>query len=321
MKHVERHFWIICVGVTLLGLFVPAAGLPFAPGKLFFLAGILFFTGLKINFRDALAELKRPLLLLYISLMLLIVLPLAMWGLAQWLVPGFALGVLIVAAMPAGLAGGSLTDIAKGNVALALVVTLVTSLLCPLITPWVIALGGGQSQGDQREILLQALFLAAVLLGPLGAAFATRRIFPKTVRRVRGTLTGLSIISLSLLILGIMSESSSAFWDKLYESPVEAAGIIGFMFLFSAAFHVAGYWLVPWRGPKDRAAVSINTAYVNNGLAMVFASQFFAGNPDAVLPAVLLEIPMVLAILPVKAYLARRRAGSSPSPVIPDENR
>jgi len=39
---------------------------------------------------------------------------------------------------------------------------------------------------------------------------------------------------------------------------------------------------------------------------MVFASQFFAATPDAALPAVLLEIPMVLAILPLKAYLAHR---------------
>jgi len=306
MKWIAQYFWAICVVVTLAGLFVPVLGWPFAPGKLAFLAGILFFTGLKMDFRAAVAELRRPGLLLYASAMMLIVLPLAMWGLAHLLVPAFAVGVLIVAAMPAGLACGSLTDIARGNVALALVATLATSLLCPLLTPWVIALGGGSSQAGLLPIVQQALFLAAVLLVPMAAAFATRRLLPKLVARVRPALTGLSIISLSLLILGIMSEASPSFLKKLHEDPAQAAGIIGFMFLFSAVLRVAGYWLAPWRPPADRAALSIDAAYVNNGLAMVFADQFFRAIPDAALPAVLLEIPMVLAILPVRAYLARR---------------
>ena len=38
---------------------------------------------------------------------------------------------------------------------------------------------------------------------------------------------------------------------------------------------------------------------------MVFATTFFKENDFAVLPAIFLEIPMVLAILPLRAWVAR----------------
>jgi BASS family bile acid:Na+ symporter len=328
IRFVERYFWALCVAVTLLGLLLPQAGWPFAPVKIVFLAGILFFTGLKIDFRAALAELKRPGLLAYVSLMMLVVLPLGMWGLSLLIAPRFAVGVLIVAAMPAGLAGGSLSDIIGGNAALALVVTLVTSVLCPLLVPWVIAVGtggsaadtGGLAAGGWAFLLTQALWLAAILFSPLAVAYVVRRLLPGVVARFRPTFTALSIVSLCLLILGVMSDASADFLGLLSRTPWEAVRIIGFMFLFSAVLHVAGYFLAPWRPPADRAALSINAAYVNNGLAMVFAGQFFAGS-EAVLPAVLLEIPMVLAILPLKAYLARRTKSLGPPPPPGGESR
>jgi BASS family bile acid:Na+ symporter len=332
VRHVERWFWAFCVGAVLTGLLVPQAKLlvfypwtadPHDPANLplldyswtckIFLGGILFFTGLKIDFRAAFRELARPWFLLYVTAMLMVVLPLAVFGLAKLLVPAFALGVLIVAAMPAGLAGSSLTDICRGNTGLSLVVTMLTSAVCPLVTPLVIRAGSGASTGGGWAVIgQQTLFLAGLLFLPLAAAALVRRLLPATVERHREGLTGLSILSLTLLIIAIMASVSDQFKGLVRANPWTAVGLLLFMAGFSLSLHVAGYFLAPRRPVADRAALSINTAYVNNGLAMVFATSFFAGDNFAVLPAIFLEIPMALAILPLRAWVARKARESTP---------
>jgi BASS family bile acid:Na+ symporter len=335
VKHVEKWFWVFCVGAVLTGLFVGPARLliqyPWNPGPgvepLFryswttkvFLGGILFFTGLKIDFRAAFRELARPWFLLYVVAMLMVVLPLGIYGLARWLLPGFALGLLIVAAMPAGLAGSSLTDICKGNTGLALIVTMVTSAVCPLVTPLVISVAEGGASGGAGWVLIgkQALLLAVLLFLPLAAAALFRRFFPALVERHREGLTGLSILSLSLLIISIMASVSDQFKDLVRRDPRSAVWLILFMAFFSVSMHLAGYFLAPWRPVRDRAALSVNTAYVNNGLGMVFATTFFVDRSEAVLPAIFLEIPMALAILPLRAWVAYATRRTAPAPEQP----
>jgi BASS family bile acid:Na+ symporter len=330
VKHVERWFWAFCVGAVLTGLLVGPAKLlvqyPWNPDPgtepLFsypwttkvFLGGILFFTGLKIDFRAAFREFARPWFLLYVAVMLMVVLPLAIFGLARLLVPAFALGVLIVAAMPAGLAGCSLVDICRGNTALSLVVIMVTSAVCPLVTPLVIGVGGGGLSGSAGWLLVgkQALLLAVLLFLPLAAAALVRRLLPALVERHREGLTGLSILSLTLLIISIMASVSNQFRALVHGDPWAAVWLLLFMGFFSLSMHLAGYFLAPRRPVADRAALSINTAYVNNGLGMVFATTFFAGDSAAVLPAIFLEIPMVLAILPLRAWVARAARKAAP---------
>jgi predicted Na+-dependent transporter len=336
LRHVERWFWAVCLVAVLVGLLpVPGMALLGAKPCLYtFLGGILFFTGLKIDFAAAWRELRRPWLLIYLAAMLMVVLPLGIWGLARLVVPAFAAGVLIVGAMPAGMACSSLTQISRGNAALALMVTLVTSLACPVVAPLVVGLGLESSlEATLGFLARQAGFLALLLFVPTAAAYAVRRYFPGWVARHSGGFTGLSILSLCTLIVGIVAATSGDFWAMVRPSHGQAeaaaqglaasgkqlAGLFGFMCFFSVSMHLAGYFLAPWRPAGDRAAISIDTAYVNNGLAMVFANEFFRAQYGvaAVLPAVFLEIPMILAVLPLKAWLERRSGveGAVPPPV------
>lgn len=315
MRHVESWFWAICLAATLLGLFVPEAGAPLRGLILPFLGGIMYFTGLKLDFGAARRELARPSLALYASAMRLALLPLAVFALARAVLPPeYAAGVLIVAAMPAGMACSALSDVVGGSAALALVITLVSSLLCPLVTPLVVGVGAAPAAGTGGGFFArQAAFLAAALLSPLAAAWLTRRFLPGVVARLRGACTGLSILSLALLILAAMSASSADFLALLRGRPALIARLTGFMFAFSALLHAAGLFMAPWRGLADRAALSVSMAYVNNALAIVFATRFYrsALGSAAVLPAILLEVPMILALLPLRVW-ARRRAAAGP---------
>jgi bile acid:Na+ symporter, BASS family len=315
MKLIETWFWAFCVAAALIGLLIPQVILPLAGGMTFLLGSILFFTGLKLDYAAAWREIKRPGVVIYGGIVRLVVLPLAIYAAARLVLPGpLAVGVLIVAAMPSGTACSSLTDVVRGNAALALVGTVVTSLACPFVAPWIIGLASGHvASGGLPFLLKQASFLAVVLFVPLGIALLLRRAFPRGVLRHANTWSVMAMVSLFLLICVALASASDSFKALVDERPGQAVGLFIFMSIMSAAFHVVGYCMAPWRSTPDRAALSVNMAYVNNSLAIVFAMEFFqpleALGAAAVLPAIFLEIPMALMLIPLKAWVARHARG------------
>ena len=319
MKFIETWFWAFCVASALIGLMMPDLVMPLADGMKLMLGSILFFTGLKLDYSAAWQEIKWPGVVVYGAVVRLVALPLVMYVLAGLVLPApLAVGVLIVAAMPSGTACSSLTDVVRGNAALALVGTVVTSLACPFVVPWIIELASGQVAGGGLPFLLkQAWFLAIVLFVPLGVALLLRRIFPGQVKRRANTWSVMAMVSLFLLICVALASASDSFKALVNERPSQAVGLFVFMSVMSAGFHVTGYVMAPWRSDPDRAALSVNMAYVNNSLAIVFAMEFFqpleALGDAAVLPAIFLEIPMALMLIPLKAWIARRRSGVGPA--------
>lgn len=313
MKFIESWFGVFCVLAALTGLFLAAIGDPLSGAIKFMLGGILFFTGLKLDFSAAFNELIRPRMVVYLAIMRLIVLPIVMYQIASLLLPlPLAIGVLIVAAMPSGNSCSALTDIVRGNAAMALVGTVVTSMLCPVVTPWIIKLCCGyETSGGLIFLFKQAAFLALILFVPLCAALLLRKLFPKPIERRRNLWSILAMVSLFLLICGSLALVREDFTGMIRSAPLQAVGLCAFMCFFSVFFHTVGYLMAPWRPVPDRVAVSVNIAYVNNGLAIVFAVEFFRQIPEigaaAVLPAILLEIPMDLAIIPLKAFASRHQ--------------
>jgi BASS family bile acid:Na+ symporter len=329
MKLLEKYYWVWCVLATLLGLLLPAVNWPLRDAWIWVmglqvpllggaviispvtiaLMGILFFGGLKIDFAAAVGEFRRPAFLAYMLAMCMIVMPIGIWLITRWLMPEFALGMLVLAAMPAGVVCSSLTEIARGNSALALVGTLATTLVCPVIAPLVISLDTGElAAGGFLALANQSVFMAAILFVPLLAAWLVRRHWPAAVARRRQAFTGISVIFLIMVILTAMSRSSKETLNMVTGDPPKIAILMLYLCGFSAVLNIAGWCMALWRPPADRAALAINSAYVNNALGIAFASGFLVGKfgMQAMLPAVLLEIPMDLAILPVRWYLARK---------------
>ena len=322
MKFIETWFWAFCVAAALIGLLLPEVVMPLAGGMKLLLGSVLFFSGLKLDYSAAWKEIKWPGVVVYGAVVRLVGLPLAIYAVAGLVLPApLAVGVLIVAAMPSGTACSSLTDVVRGNAALALVGTVVTSLACPFAVPWIIELASGQTAAGGLPFLLkQAAFLAIVLFVPLGAALLLRRGFPGVVKRHANVWPVMAMVSLFLLICVVLASASDSFTFMVNERPGQAVGLFVFMSIMSAGFYLAGYFLTPWRSDPDRAALSVNMAYVNNSLAIVFAIEFFQPleglGAAAVLPAIFLEIPMALMLIPLKAWMARRRSGTGPVNVL-----
>ena len=296
-KKIEKHFGIFFITAILIGLFLPSIGIIFEPYILHFLLFILFLSCLKIDFADIITHIKRPLLLTYITFMLLIAIPTLLFFITKLINPNLAIPVLILASMPAGMATATLTDITKGKVSLALVITTTTSLLCPFTIPLLMRyLIGATLPVSTYEMLTM---LATIIFIPFAAAFITRKIARKQIQKTKQYYSSISILSIMPLIMGPIAKHSSYFLNNLEK----VSYIIVYLFIISATLHIIGWIMVFWLKKKEKIATSITSTYMNSSLAIVFAAKFFG--PSVILGVILYQLPWNTMLIPFRHIIKK----------------
>ena len=107
---------------------------------------IMFGMGTKLSITDFVRELKKPGKVIIASTMCYVLMPLI--GLLIIKVynfpPEVAAGIILLGVGPAGAASNVMSYLAKGNLALSMTVTTLTTLVSPLVTPFLMKLLAGQ---------------------------------------------------------------------------------------------------------------------------------------------------------------------------------
>ena len=103
----------------------------------FFLGAAMFGMGLTIRAEDFKVVFAKPREILAGTLAQYTVMPLGAWLLCRILnlPPDLAIGVILVGCCPGGTASNVITYIAGGDVPLSVGMTIVSTLLAPLVTP------------------------------------------------------------------------------------------------------------------------------------------------------------------------------------------
>lgn len=207
--------------------------------------------------------------------------PLIGWSLARALKlePGFAVGLILVASCPGGMASNMISFLAQANVALSVVLTMCSTLLAFIFTPlWTSVLAGQYVPVDAWGLCkstLQAV-VAPVVIGVL-----CNWRFPKTVARIAPLGPAVAVVALSLITGGIVAASAS-----------QIAANFGSLVTATFILHVVGFGLgylvaKALRYPEAVArTVSIEVGMQNGGMAAMLARQHFAMQPLAAVPAV-----------------------------------
>jgi predicted Na+-dependent transporter len=133
-------------------------------------------------------------------------------------------------------------------------------------------------------------YLVVVLVSPFALAQLTRWLLPALVERHRSRWTYGSIASSCLLVfIGVASNRKA--WEAFpiadFATPVALATMVC---LLGFAIGMTSR-LVLRRA--ESISFTCGEIWLNNGLAVAFASQFFAGEPRMILPAVLMQVPIV----------------------------
>lgn len=209
------------------------------------------------------------------------VMPLAGWLTAKalGLEPGLAVGIILVASCPGGMASNMISYLAKANVALSVVLTLCSTLLAFFFTPmWTSALAGQYVPVDAWGLCKSALQLtvAPVVLGVL-----IRWKLPATADRIGAAGPTIAVLAFVCVTGGIVAASADAI-----------AKNFGVLALAAFVLHIIGFtvgYLLPkvLRYPESVArTVSIEVGMQNGGMAAALARQHFPAMPLAAAGAV-----------------------------------
>ncbi len=209
------------------------------------------------------------------------VMPLSGWLAARWLKlePGLALGLILVASCPGGTASNLITFLARGNLALSVVMTMASTLLAFIMTPlWCQLLAGHYVPVDALGLSLSTL--QVVVIPVLIGVFCNWR-FPRQVAAVSGFAPAVSVLAIIFIAGGIVAQSA--------ESVIAHAGRVALavllvhglgFFLGYVVTRLLGFSLTITR------TVSIEIGMQNGGMAAVLARQNFPLQPMAGVPAV-----------------------------------
>lgn len=298
MKRVTEYFinlcalWIILAYV--IGYFWPEVFLWFSKGKWMTaaLALVMLCMGLSLKLSDFKDLLSKPKCVLLAAISQYTVMPLAGWGiaLALKLPPELAVGFIIVATCPGGMASNLIAYIGKANLSLSVVSTAISTMLGIVMTPFLTrVLAGSYVEVDVWAMLLN---VAEMVLVPVSIGIFINRKFPEFVKSLGQSGSVTSTVCVTLVSGAGIAPAIMA--PEGRECVLQCAGIM----LFAATLlHGMGFGLGYFLGRLfryDRSiakSISCETGMQNGGLAVTLArNNFPAYMPMICLPSVFCSI-------------------------------
>lgn len=190
--------------------------------------------------------------------------------------PHYAAGLILVACCPGGTASNIVTYLARGNVALSVIMTSVSTFLAVVMTPLLTAKLAGQYVAVDATALFMST-LQVVLLPVLGGV-AMAHYFPKLVSKVAPIAPLVAIITVAGLCASAIAQNSQA---------ILSSG--GQILLAVISLHAAGFFfgfllsrLLGFQVSIART-ISIEVGMQNSVLGVVLANQHFS-NPLSAVP-------------------------------------
>ena len=227
--------------------------------------------------------------------------PLLAWGLARLfqLDEALALGVVLVGCCPGGTASNVITYLAKGDLALSVGMTGVSTLLAPFLTPlltW--ALAGKSVNVDVASMFLSILW---VVILPIVIGLLVKWIWPKFTEKATDYLPAFSSIAIALIVTIVIAANA----DKLLDGGLI---IVLVVMLHNVCGLSLGYLMGQLlRLPEaKKRAISIEVGMQNSGLASSLATIHFAAYPLATIPGAIFSVWHNLSGAAI-AYLYQRK--------------
>jgi len=272
--------WIVASSV--LGLLEPQTLLWFSgPWVVWALTLVMLSMGSTLSPADFRRLLQMPGAVAVGFSLQYLLMPLLGWSSARLfgLDTDLTLGLILVASCPGGTASNLITFLARGNVALSVVMTMCSTLLAFLMTPlWCKILAGQLVPVD--PIALSLSTLQVVVVPVLVGVFCNWR-FPRQVAKVVPFAPPVSVLAIIFIAGGIVAQSA--------ESVIAHAGRVAaaVLFLHLLGF-LAGYLVSRLLGYPIQTArtISIEVGMQNGGMAAMLAQRNFPSQPMAGVPAV-----------------------------------
>ncbi|MGP6172651.1 bile acid:sodium symporter family protein [Corynebacterium sp. A21] len=266
----------ILIGTAIAFMF-PATFAPLTSYINLFLMVIMFSMGLTLTIPDFKMVAKRPLPILLGVVAQFVIMPILAVIVAKALNlnPALAVGLLMLGAVPGGTSSNVITFLARGDVALSVSMTSVSTLISPIMTPMLMLL-----LADTRtdvDGLGMAWTLCQTVLLPVIGGLVIRVIAGNLVDKILPILPWLSILGIGGVVFGAVGANAER---------LASVGLIVFVavLLHNVFGFVLGYFTGKVFGFPETAnrtmAAEIGTQ--SAGLASGMSAKFFSA--EAALP-------------------------------------
>lgn len=246
---------------------------------------VMFGMGLTLNLADFKVVFMQPRNVIVGCLAQFTIMPLVAFVLTKvfHLDSELAIGVVLVGCCPGGTASNVIAFLAKGDLALSVGMTGVSTLLAPILTPLLTYLLAGSS--IDVDILSMFLSILQVVILPIAVGFVVKHYFASLTQRVVPFLPMFSTLIIATIVASIVAANA----NKLLESGLLIMLVI---ILHNISGLLLGYLigLALKMQYAQRVAVSVEVGMQNSGLASSLATIHFATYPMATIPGALFSV-------------------------------
>jgi len=217
----------------------------------------------------------------------MIILPLIGYFIATGLhlSPTVAVGVMLLAACPGGATSNMLTHLAKGDLALSVSLTAVSSLLSiitiPLIVQFALETFASQNQEVTLDVITMIKQLFAIIIIPVSIGMIVKHLSPKFSLKMEKPIKIASAVIFILVVVGVTYSIRDVFMHYLSE-----AGLPSIMLNITTMF--IGFMLaVLFKLTRKQAiSISIETGIQNGTLAIAVATIALNNADYSIVPAI-----------------------------------
>lgn len=286
VSYISTYMGVLVLLAAVFALLFPDTLSSVRPTVINYLLGVVMFgMGLTLNLQDFKVVFSRPKDVIAGCLAQFTIMPLLAWGLSTLfaLDEALMLGVVLVGCCPGGTASNVITYLAKGDLALSVGMTGVSTLLAPFMTPlmtWMLA-------GKTVDVDIVSMFLSIlwVVILPIIVGFIVKRLWPKFTEAAVAYLPAVSSLAIAAIVMIIISANA----HKLL--------LGGLMIVIVVVLHnLCGLGLGYLIGrlmrlsTSRRKAISIEVGMQNSGLASSLATIHFAAYPMATIPGAIFSV-------------------------------
>jgi len=247
------------------------------------LSVVMFGMGLTLHLSDFSYVLQMPRLIFAGIALQYTIMPLMAVFLSDLmgLDPVLTAGMILVGTCPGGTASNVICYLARGNVALSITLTAVSTLLAVILTPALTAeLVSKTIDVPVMDMLLSILYMVIV---PVSAGVLLNHVIGKILKPVRLVFPLLSVIAIVFIIAIIVSLNA----QQVHQ--IGATVLIAVMLHNSAGLFL-GYFTSRLLGysPTECRTLAIEVGMQNSGLAVALAIKYFTAT--AALPGAIFSI-------------------------------
>ncbi|WP_430493942.1 bile acid:sodium symporter family protein [Rossellomorea marisflavi] len=271
-------FWVILVAVV--AYFISAPFLPLGGYITILLGVVMFGMGLTLKPVDFQLVVKKPLPVIVGILAQFLIMPLGALLIANLLglSDQLAAGLVLLGSVPGGTASNVMVYLARGNLALSVAMTSLSTLIAPIATPLILLGLAGQWMPVDPVAMFLSIF--QVIIVPITLGIIVQKLLPALVEKSLDIIPLISVLAIMTIVTAVVSANAPS---------IRTSGTIIFVavMLHNLLGLTLGYVaaIIMKLKEGDRRAISIEVGMQNSGLGVALATAHFG--PLAALPSVI----------------------------------